>query len=162
MGVVVFLDDDDGTSGGSDVTPDSLNWGNITATDTINGVGSNSGSEQTLAGIDAQITLRAVWTSTSSSPAKGQWIKNGAAVQSVQASPVTVNVSLGDKVYFSMSARNSGTAGNYDSGTVTVTNDTDGGASIDTFTFAVQYIYSGGSPLFDPLIPPGAGDTYLE
>lgn len=130
-----------GTGGGSDVTPTAVNWGNITITDAAVGVENNAASAQTLAGIDAQITVRAAWTSSSGSPAKGRWYKNGAAVGERVATPCDVNAALGDALYFELSARNSPTVGNYDSGTVTVTNQSDGGAGLDTFTFEVQYIY---------------------
>lgn len=130
-----------GTGGGADVTPTAVNWGNITITDTATGVENNLGSVQTLAAIDAQISVKAAWTSTSSSPAKGRWYKNGSASGERSVTPNTVNAALGDTLYFELSARNSASAGNYDSGTVTVTNESDGGAGLDTFTFEVQYIY---------------------
>lgn len=161
MSVVLFLDSGDAASGGTDVTPSALNWGNISVTDTSTGYESNLASEQTLAAIDTQITLNAAWTSTSGSPAKGQWIKNGVAVQSLALTPVTVNASVGDKLYFKMFAGYTYPLGNYDTGTVTVTNLSDGGAAIDTFTFTVQFVYSGGGSTNpgDATTPGGGGDA---
>lgn len=128
--------------GGTDVTPDALDWDDIAVTNTAVGRETNQASEQTLAGIDAPITLKAAWTSTSSHPAKGQWIKNGVAVQSISPTPVSVNAVVGDKLYFALAANYTFPSGNYDTGTVTVTNTTDSDASIDSFDFVVQYVYS--------------------
>ena len=127
--------------GGSDVTPTALNWGNITITDPSSGIENNSASAQTIAAIDAQITVQADWTSSSGQPAKGRWYKNGAPVGSRTLTPSAVNAAVGDALYFELSAFYSATSGNYDNGTVTVTNQSDGAALLDTFTFEVQYIY---------------------
>jgi len=143
MGAVVVIQSSGIAAGGGDVTPDAVNWGNITVT-SGSGIENNSGSAQTLAGIDSPITLRAAWTSSSSNPTKGQWIKNGVAVQAPQLSPVEVTASVGDVLYWQTYAAYTHPAGNYDTGTVTVTNQSDGAASLDTFTFACQYVRAGG------------------
>ena len=129
-----------GGGGGSDVTPTAVNWAAITITDTSSGIEQNA--DQTIAAIDTTIQLKAAWTSTSGSPAKGAWVKNGAVVGGYAVTPVYVNAVVGDALHFTMKALNSFTQGNYDSGTVTVTNESDGAATLDTFTFEVQYIYS--------------------
>lgn len=154
--IVIVASAQGSAAGGSDVTPDALNWGNIAVTG-VGGYETNAATVQTLAGIDALITLNAAWTSSSASPARGQWIKNGAAVQAPSASPVTVTAKVGDQLYFAVYAAYTFPSGNYDTGTVTVTNLTDGGAAIDTFTFAVQYVYSGGGGTGG-----GDGEDYLE
>jgi hypothetical protein len=155
MATIIFVQSR-AAGGGSDFTPSALNWGNISVTDTSTGYENNSASVQTLAAIDNVITLRAAWTSTSGNPAKGQWFKNGVAVQSPTLTPITVNASVGDQLYFAVYVAYTFPSGNYDTGTVTVTNDSDGGAAIDTFTFAAQYVYSGGNST-DPidLVPKG-------
>lgn len=141
---VIFIRSSGLAAGGGDVTPSTLNWNDITNDSPSTGYVSNSASVQTVAGIDSPIELKAAWTSTSSHPAKGQWIKNGVAVQSLALTPVSVTAVAGDKLYFAMAVNYTYPSGNYDTGTVTVTNTTDGAASIDTFAFVAQYVYSGG------------------
>ena len=141
MGVVIVMFDEGNAAGGGDVTPDAINWGDISVT---SGSGIETHSAQTLAGIDSPIVLRAAWTSSSASPTKGQWIKNGVAVQAPQLSPVEVTASAGDQLAWQTYCAYTHPSGNYDTGTVTVTNQSDGGASLDTFTFACQYVRSGG------------------
>lgn len=130
--------------GGSDVTPDAVNWANITTSPAGLGFGHNA--TQAITGIDTTIQVKAAWTSTSSSPAKGVWFKNGAMVGSYAPTPVTVSARSGDDLAFYMNCVTSSTSGNYDSGTVTVTNESDSSTSLDTFTFTLQYVYghSGG------------------
>lgn len=147
-------------AGGGDFTPDAVNWGNISVTGT-SGYEDNEASAQTLASIDEIITLRAAWTSTSSAPAWGQWIKNGVAVQAPAPTPVEVSAGVGDTLYFAVYAAHTGTTGNYDTGTVTVTNQSDSAASLDTFTFAVQYVYSGGGTT-DPGDKTVGGDPHAN
>lgn len=141
MAIITFLDDDMAVSGGSDPTPASLNWGDISVTNTAFGYETNAASEQTVTDIDQPITIKAAWTSVSSTPARGQWIKNGAAAQGPIASPASVSVSAGDKLFFAVYGFAVG--GNYDAGVVTVTNESDGGATLDTFNYAVQYVPTG-------------------
>jgi len=139
MGAVVVIQSSGlGTGGGSDFTPAAVNWAAITNVGGLRqGVGYNAA--QTITAIDNVIQLKAAWTSTSGTPATGVWIKNGTAVSSPTASPAYVNASVNDSLYFWMTTFNDG-IGNYDTGTVTVTNESDGAATLDTFTFAVQYV----------------------
>lgn len=111
------------TGGGSDVIPSALDWGAITVTDASAGIEDNSATVQTLAGIDAIIQIKAAWNSSSGSPAKGRWIKNMAAANAYSASGVTVAGVATNALYFQMSARNTPGSGNYDTGTVRVTNE---------------------------------------
>lgn len=141
MALIAILLDDGNAAGGGDVTPSAINWGDISVT---SGDGIESHSAQTLAGINSPITLRAAWTSTSASPTKGQWIKNGVAVQAPQLSPVDVIASVGDQLAWQTYCAYTHPTGNYDTGTVTVTNQSDSAATLDTFTFACQYVRSGG------------------
>jgi hypothetical protein len=155
MGSVVVIQSSGlGAGGGSDFTPDAVNWAAITNVGGVKkGVGYNPA--QTITGIDNVIQLKAVWTSTSGTPATGVWVKNGSAVGVSAASPAYVNASVNDALYFWMTTFNNG-IGNYDTGTVTVTNESDGGALLDSFSFAVQYV---------PANPPpdlgGGGDDLL-
>ena len=151
MAVVVFIDSQANAAGGGDVTPSAINWTDLSVT---SGSGIETTIEQTIAGINSPITVRAAWTSTSSTPCYGRWLKNGVAVQSPQASPVEVTAISGDKLQWSSYAANSHPSGNYDTGTVTVTNQSDSGASLDTFTYACQYVRTGG--------PGGGSGGYAE
>lgn len=141
MAYIVILLDSGNAAGGGDVTPNAINWGDITVT---SGDGIEANSAQTLAGITSPITLRATWTSTSASPTKGQWIRNGVAVQAPALSPVDVTASVGDQLYWQTYCAYTHPSGNYDTGTVTVTNRSDSNATLDTFTFACQYVVTGG------------------
>lgn len=141
MAFIAILLAEGNAAGGGDVTPSAINWGDITVT---SGDGIESNSAQTLAGINSPITLRASWTSTSTNPTKGQWVKNGISVQAPQLSPVEVTASVGDQLYWQTYCAYTHPSGNYDTGTVTVTNQSDGGATLDTFTFACQYVRTGG------------------
>lgn len=141
MAFVVILLDNGNAPGGGDVTPSAINWGDITVT---SGDGIETHTAQTLAGINSPITLRATWTSTSTSPTMGQWIKNGVAVQAPALSPVEVTASVGDQLAWQTYCAYTHPSGNYDTGTVTVTNRSDSNASLDTFTYACQYVVTGG------------------
>lgn len=141
MGAVVVIQSSGFGAGGGDVTPSAINWGDISIT---SGSGIESNSAQTLAGINSPITLRATWTSSSTSPTKGRWFKNGVAVQTPQLSPVEVTASVGDQLYWQTYAGYTHPSGNYDTGTVTVTNRSDSNATLDTFTYACQYVVTGG------------------
>jgi len=141
MAFIAILLAEGNAAGGGDVTPNAINWGDIIVT---SGDGIESNAAQPLAGITSPITLRAAWTSTSANPTKGQWIKNGVAVQAPQLTPVEVTASVGDQLYWQTYCAYTHPSGNYDTGTVTVTNRSDGGATLDTFTFACQYVRTGG------------------
>lgn len=111
------------TGGGTDVIPNAIDLANIVVTAPNGGYESNLASQVTFAGIDTSIVVRAKWTSTSSHPATAQWIKSGVAVQTVSASPIDVNISNGDMLYMGMFAGGTFPSGNYDTGTVRVTNE---------------------------------------
>lgn len=144
MSVCVFVQSSAVAVGGGDVTPAAVNWGNITNSGVNNGQGVNSA--QTITGVNSPVTLQAAWTSLNSPPysARGAWFKNGVLVSALADSPVSVNCVVNDSLYFYMSCSNALEEGNYDTGTVTVTNTSDSGATLDTFTFTLQYTPSGG------------------
>jgi hypothetical protein len=120
MSAVIVIQHD-AAAGGSDVIPAALDWADIVVTSPDVGIESNDALSVTA--IDTPIQIKAAWTSTSSSPAKAQWLKNDAADAALAVTPVTVSASLNNTLAFQMSARNSPTAGNYDTGTVRVTNE---------------------------------------
>lgn len=125
MAVVIITGSQANAGGGGDIALSALDWANIVKT---NNSGVEVSETKTLAGINSPITLRAEWTSTSAMPTHGYWRKNGASVQSPQATPVEVASSVNDQVRWETYAANSHPAGNYDTGTVTITNRTQSGA----------------------------------
>ena len=133
------------TGGGGDFTPAAVNWGNITVTQTDGAQEVNS--DQTFTAINEVITIKATWTHTESDSAKQaklQFYKNGVAVGALGTSPQSCSFSVNDTCHFGMLAYQNLTTGVSDSGTVTVTNESDASTVLDTFTYAVQYIYDGG------------------
>lgn len=128
---LVFIRNSTTVTPGSDVTPTAVNWANISESTT--GTGSNA--TQTIAAIDAPITLRASWTSSGSTPTLYVY-RNGALLASSSTSPIDFTVSVGQTVNFAVSVPSSGSA----SGTVTVTNQSDAAATLDTFTYAVTSV----------------------
>lgn len=124
MGTCIVIDSQGNAAGGGDIALNAIDWANVSKT-------TNSGIEisetKALAGINSPVTLRAEWTSTSSTPTHAQWVKNGSSVQSAQASSVEVTASVNDQIAWRTYAANSHPAGNYDTGTVTVTNRTQSG-----------------------------------
>lgn len=110
-----------GGSSGSDVTPDAINWTDAT--------GANFGvtNKQTISGINAPISLQVNRTGV----ALLYYIKNGASAVNVANGGVVVVVD-GDTLAWSI-----GTNGTSVSGVVTVTNQSDGGATVDTFNYDI-------------------------
>lgn len=106
---------------GGDITPDALNWANITGST----AGGNVNADQTISGITVPIYLRASWTDTSHLTL--YFVKNGGA-----PSLMTLNANFGpfwngDTVHF---YTGSGSV----SSTVTIQNGNNPVGSIDTFT----------------------------
>ena len=125
-------------SGAGDRTPDALNWANV-------GPGSapqNNGA-RTIAGVNAPITLRAAISSFSSTGGGARTLqiyRNGVSVASVTAAAaafVEASFSAGDTCYFLASQTTPGSGNNW-SGTVTVTNQSDAAAVLDTFPVTVD------------------------
>jgi hypothetical protein len=142
MSVCVVIQSEGVGGGGSDVTPDAINFNNIVAFASF-----GTTNTVTISGIDAPITLRATWTA-SGTPILGYWYVNGALV-SIGTSPRDVTVTNGATVYFRAYMTDEGAS----TGTVTVTNQSDGGATLDTFTFYIEYTfyYGGGGGGGDPI-----------
>lgn len=143
MAVVIVASAQGNAAGGGDVTPTSIS-GSFNDVVVTNGSGIETTNEVTIAGITSPIVVRFAWTSTSSSPTKARIMKNGAAVQTYGLTYVEVTCINGDKLKWETYAAYTHPAGNYDTGTVTVTNQSDGGATLDSFAFACQYVRTGG------------------
>lgn len=124
MAIVIITGSQANGAGGGDISLSAIDWANIAQT---NNSGVEVSQTKTLAGISSPVTLRAEWTSTSSVPTYAYWRKNGAVVQTPQATPVEVTGSVNDQIAWETYAANSHPAGNYDTGTVTVTNRTQSG-----------------------------------
>ena len=143
MAVVIVASAQGNAAGGGDVTPTSIS-GSFNDVVVTTGSGIETTNEVTIAGITSPIVVRFAWTSTSSSPTKARIMKNGAAVQTYGLTYVEVTCINGDKLKWETYAAYTHPAGNYDTGTVTVTNQSDGGETLDSFAFACQYVRTGG------------------
>ena len=153
MAVVVFIDSQADAAGGGDVTPTSIS-GSFNDVVVTNGSGIETTNEVTISGITSPIVVRFAWTSTSSNPTKARIMKNGAAVQTYGLTYVEVTCINGDKLKWETYAAYTHPAGNFDSGTVTVSNRSDVGTpTLDTFAYACQYVRTGGG---------GGGGGYNE
>lgn len=107
-----------GGSGGADVSLSALNWSDIG--------GSYAGSNETLtiAGINTTVTLTVVITGA----VQLYYAKNGASTAIVSGG--TLTVANADTLAWSAIA-----PGYTVSGTVTITNTSDGGAAVDSFIY---------------------------
>jgi len=121
MAVCVFIDSQGNAAGGGDIIPAAIDFTNLTVS---SGSGIETTNEVTFTGLTSPITARAAWTSISSSPTKAQWVKGGVSVQSPQLTSIETSIINNDKLKWQTYAAYTHPAGNYDSGTVTVTNET--------------------------------------
>lgn len=107
----------------TDVTPDAVDWANIGPGDQP-----QSNANQTLQNFDGSITLEANYTGSGIL----SYSLNGGSF-TVLGTGGQFSVSDGDFVRWEASAVAPGTV----SGTVTITNESDGSAVLDTFTYNV-------------------------
>lgn len=121
MSVCIVIQPLANAAGGGDIIPGAIDFNNVSVTITD---GVEVTNEVTFTGISSPITVRAAWTSTSSSPTKAQWLKNSAAVQSPQLTSIEATIINNDKLKWQTYAGYTHPSGNSDSGTVTVTNET--------------------------------------
>lgn len=121
MAVVVFIDSQANGAGGGDVIPAGIDFTNVSVT---SGSGIEVTNEVTFTGLSSPINVRAAWTSTSSSPTKAQWMKNGASVQSPALTYIESTIINNDKLKWQTYAAYTHPSGNADNGTVIVTNET--------------------------------------
>lgn len=103
--------------GGFDVTPNAVNWADIS------GATPQSNANQTISGIDATISISLGKTGSGILT----YDLNGAGFTAYSGA---FNVTNGQTLRFQLSG--AGT-----SGTVTVTNDSDGSTTLDTFTYSL-------------------------
>lgn len=111
---------------GGDKTPDAVNWANIGP-----GVSPQTNATQTINGIDGSITLEINYTGGGSN--LFYYSIDGGAF-TIVANGGTFVASNGETVRFQTTRVAAGTS----SGTVTITNESDGGTSLDTFTYSVD------------------------
>ncbi len=111
----------------TDVTPNSVNWGNIGP-----GFSPQVNSNQTISGINTTITLEVNYTGSS----VFMYYRINSGSYTLISSGGQFTVSNGQTVNFQAITTNPTTV----SGTVTITNESDGGASLDTFTYNVDPI----------------------
>lgn len=123
-----FTIDLDDTGGGSDVTPNAVNWGDI-----VGDPGATNGA-QTISGIDTTITLQVNFTEPRDNYTL-EALVNGSSAAGPSNSPgtLTFDVTNNDSVNFRAS-----TNGDARDGVVTVINTSDGNATLDTFTLEVE------------------------
>lgn len=108
-----------------DYTPDAVNWNNISGSYTV-GTELDTNT-QTITGINETITIR--FARSTSAGALAVW-KNGSSAGVVPSGGnVEINFVSGDTIFFRWTVPN-GVA----NPTVTITNQSDGGATLDTFT----------------------------
>jgi hypothetical protein len=121
------------TVASADVTPDAVDWPNINV---VNGSGTTNTATRTITGINATITLRVVTTNGGGDNFSIRPNVGGSFVTTAQQSPAdfTFTVSNNQDVYFFLDTvdRTDGP------GTVTITNSSDGGAAIDSFTVLLE------------------------
>ena len=117
---ISVLADGANAAGGGDIIPAAINFTDVSVT---SGSGIETTNEVTFSGLTSPITVRAAWTSTSSSPTKARWYKSGAPVASPALTSIEATIINGDKLRWETYAAYTHPSGNYDSGTVTVTNE---------------------------------------
>lgn len=132
MSVCVVIQSAGVGGSGADPTPAAIAFDNIVAYTFFGTTNTVS-----ISGIDQPITLRATWAA-SGTPINGYWYVNGALV-AYGSSPLEVTVTSGATVYFMAYMTTTGAS----TGTVTVTNQSDAGATLDTFTFYLEYTGGG-------------------
>ncbi len=121
MAVVIVASAQGNAAGGGDVIPAAVDWTNVSVT---SGSGVEVTNEVTFTGLSSPITVRAAWTSSSSSPTKAQWMKNSASVQAPSLTYIESTIINNDKLKWQTYAAYTHPSGNYDAGTVIVTNET--------------------------------------
>lgn len=137
MAICIITGSQANAAGAGDISLTAIDWAAITVT---SGSGIETSQTKTLAGISSPVTLRAEWTSTSSSPTKAKWLKNSVAAQTPSLTYVEVTASVNDMLAWQTYAAYTHPAGNYDTGTVTVTNRTQSG--VCTMTIASPCVVS--------------------
>lgn len=112
-----------GKGGASDVTPNAVNWGNVSGTDFA------ANANQTISGITSSITISLSISGNDDSETISYRIDSGSYV----GYTIPFSVSNGQTLNFGVAVLPLTTAG----GTVTVRNDSAGSVTLDTFTYSV-------------------------
>lgn len=120
MGAVILIQSSGIAVGGGDVTPGATAWNDVVVTN-LNG--QETTNEVTFSGLTSTISTKFAWTSTSGNPTTIGSVKNGALVGGLQTSPGYVNISSADKLAFLLDNSYTDPSGNYDTGTVRVSNE---------------------------------------
>lgn len=122
-----------------DETPDAVDWADIALLTTA-ASGASSNSSNTIQSFEVdQITLRATVSSAIGASATLSILVNGTEVGSITGVSQTTqdfNVADGDTVAFELSA-----SADLGAVTVTITNQTDEGATLDTFSVSADVLY---------------------
>lgn len=119
------------TGAGPDYTLDALNWNDINV--------SGNGNSQTISGLGPGVTVTLQFTpsGTSGDLPNYSYNKNGSGLIGISIVGGSFTVTNGDTIVFNVT--NSNTPGfGFTAGTVTITNTTDGGAAVDSFTYNVN------------------------
>jgi hypothetical protein len=115
-----------------DVTPDAVDWANISGNDPAENV------DQTISGITTPITLRATMGTCSGTSTGGNFVAlvNGGAAGNVNATTgatLDFTVNPGDTVRFRLTVNGLTSGQTWNCGTVTISNQS-AGSALDTFT----------------------------
>jgi hypothetical protein len=117
--------------GGSDVTPNAVNWTNVAAP-------GGSTNTVTITGINTAINLSISWTGYPGTGAFDVYKNDSPISLPNENSPYTLSVSNNDEIYFSAFSAEVASI------SVTVTNASDGDTVLDTFTINVGEEGGGG------------------
>ena len=107
--------------GGSDVTPNAINWADAFSS------GGAVSTSATIGGIDTTITLSVSWSTVSGSP-ENYYQLNGGTTVLMDTNPKTFPVVNGDVILFTLVA-----GGGPSEADFTVRNSSDGSVILDTF-----------------------------
>jgi hypothetical protein len=111
------------TLGNQDVTPNAVNWANVS------GASPQANANQTVDGCSRSITISA--SASGGNTSLYYRIASGSYV--FYSAPFSINALAGQALNWRVNCVVPGSA----AGTVTVTNDSDGSATLDTFTYSV-------------------------
>lgn len=121
-----------GAGGGTDVTPDAIDFGDIADSSFIASAFTNA---VTISGIDTTITLRLSLTSAMTSLRTVEVYRDSTFVtQGSSGNTIDVSMTNGQTLQYAFTNSQNNTTW---SGTATVTNLSDGGATLDTFTYTM-------------------------
>jgi len=130
--------DQTGGGGGSDVTPDAVDWVDISfrprvSFGQITGIDTDITLDITIAPADSNLYSIDYWITTNSTATESQITANGTRIQPGTLS-VSFTVSNNEYVHFFVGPQGPKTT----AGTVTITNASDGDTVLDTFDWSVQ------------------------